>query len=261
MTNTFPEPEWCIPQEALEPCSSFWYVGPSPFSLSGVFLRLLQYHFSDPRNIEEPLLKDYIWTPSDKGCLPSGGSDEEGSSSEESSEEGYQSRCTIVGEEGTSQYVQGSRMLIKPSWSQSQEAVQQTPSLLVKREPFQSDRISMLDRSLVGRNKQGVYEGTMMQVNIMGAHTIICRGKSGGEADLLAQEIYFRFLHYQQIIKRDFQLGHFQAKSVDEIRQRTDEATTTFYTVVRLDWAYVYRWRVIPEAPILKRIGFEYEEN
>lgn len=258
-TQKFPEPEWCIPQEALEPCSSFWYVGPSPFSLTGVFLRLLQYHFSDPNNIEEPLLKDYIWTPSDSSCLPSGVLDEEGSS-EESSEEGYR-RCTIIGEEGSSQYVQGSRMLIKPSWSQSQEAAQQTPSLLVKREPFYADRVSMLDRSLVGLNQAGVYEGTEMNVNVIGAHTIICRGKSGGEADLLAQEIYFRFLHYMQIIKKDFQLGNFFPKSVDEVRQRTDEATSTFYTVVRLEWAYVYRWRVIPEAPILKRIGFEYDEN
>lgn len=261
MINTYPEPEWCLPQEALEPCSSFWFVGPSPFSLSGVFLRLLQYHFSDPANIEEPLLKDYIWTPSDKGCLTSGTPDEEGSSSEESSEEGYRSRCTIVGDEAASQLIQGSRLSIKPSWSQSQDAVQQTPSLLVKREPFYSDRISMLDRSLAGLNQAGVYEGTEMQVNIIGAHTIICRGKSGGEADLLAQEIYFRFLHYQQIIKKDFQLGNFQAKSVDEIKPKKDDPTTTFYTVVRLDWAYVYRWRVIPEAPILKRIGFEYEEN
>lgn len=260
MQTTFPEPEWCIPQEALEPCSSFWYVGPSPFSLSGVFLRLLQYHFSTPDNIEEPLLKNYIWTPSDKGCLPSGNI-EEGSSAEESSEEGYQSRCAVITEEGASQYVQGSRLLIKASWSQDQSQAQQTPSLLVKREPFYSERISMLDRSLVGMNSEGVYEGTEMQVNVVGAHTIICRGKSGGEADLLAQEIYFRFLHYQQVIKKDFQLGNFQAKSVDAIRQRTDEATSTFYTVVRLEWAYVYRWRVIPEAPILKRIGFEYDEN
>jgi hypothetical protein len=259
MVNTFPEPEWCIPQEALEPCSSFWYAGPSPFSLSGVFLRLLQYHFSTPDNIEEPLLKEYIWTPSDKGCISTGTPDPEGSSAEESSEEGYVSRCPIIDENGTSQYISGSRIQIKPSWSQDASQIQQSPSLLVKRETFQTERIAFHDRTLPHMNRQGIYEGTEQQVNVIGSHSIICKGKYGGEADLLAQEVFFRMLHYQQVIKRDFALGSLMAKSVAEVRQRKDEATSTFYSVVRLEWAYVYRWRVIPEAPVLKRIGFEYQ--
>jgi hypothetical protein len=260
MKQTFPEPEWCITQEALEPCSSFWYGGPSPFSLSGVFLRLLQYHFSTPDNIEEPLLKEYIWTPSDKGCI-STGTPEEGSSAEESSAEGYVSRCPIVDEQGTSQYIQGSRLQIRPSWSQDASQVQQSPSLYVKREPFYTERVSFQDRSLPGLNQKGIYEGTEHQVNVIGSHSIICKGKYGGEADLIAQEVFFRMLHYQQVIKKDFKLGSLMTKSVSEIRQRKDEAVSTFYAVVRMEWAYVYRWRVIPESPILKRVGFEYPEE
>jgi len=245
MNNVYPEPVWTFPQEALEPCSSFFYVGPSPFSLTGVFLRLLQYHFSTPDNIEEPLLKDYIWSPSDKGCLPT--TDYGASSSEESSV--------------ASQVVPGSRLLIRTSYSQDPAAAQQLPGLYVKREAFYTEGISLLDRSLPGLNSRGVYEGTEHQVNVIGAHSLICRGGSGAEADLLGQEVYFRMLHYQQVIKKDFQLGRLQAKSVSEVRQQPEQAKSAYYSVVRMEWAYVYRWLVIPEAPILKRLTTEFIET
>ena len=117
----------------------------------------------------------------------------------------------------------------------------------------------MLDRSLPGLNSKGVYEGTEQQVNIVGAHSIICQGVRGAEAELLGEEVYFRMLHYQQIIKRDFNLGSLLTQRVSELQPK-DEANLTFYVVVRLEWAYVYRWMVIPESPIIKRAAFEYRE-
>ena len=257
MNNCFPEPTWCVPQEALDPCSSFYYAGPSPFLLSGVFLRLLQYHFSSPDNIEETLLKGYIWTPSDKGCIGTGTPPEESSSSSE--ETNPLGECSEPAT-ATYQYTAGSKLAIKPSYSTDTASIQQVPALYVKREPFQVDTISMLDRALPGLNQHGVYEGTDHNVTVSGSHSIICRGSKGAEADLLGQEVYFRMLHYQQVIKRDFQLGKLMARSVSEVRQRTDEAQSTFYTVVRMEWAYVYRWRVIPESPIMKRVAFQYQE-
>ena len=78
--------------------------------------------------------------------------------------------------------------------------------------------------------------------------------------DLLGEEVFYRMLHYQQVIKRDFNLGSLMTQGVSELRQK-DESSTSFYTVVRLDWAYVYRWMVIPESPVVKRVAFEYKET
>ena len=233
--NTFTEPTWGIPQEALEPCSSFYLGGPSPFLLSGVFLRLLQYHFSHADNIEEPLLQEYIWTPSTGECI-----------AEETTDS-----------EGASQIIPGSRIQIRPSYSQKGPASQQ-PALYVKREAFSNERISFQDASLPGRNESGVYEGREYQTNIQGSHSIICTGGTGAEAELLGQEIFFRMLHYQPVIKKDFHLGSLMTTGVSEPRQRQETPKASFYTVVGLDWAYVYKWLVIPESPVIKRVAFEF---
>jgi hypothetical protein len=234
--NVFPEPTWTVPQEALEACSAFCTRGPNPFVLSGVFLRLLQYHFSSSDNIDEPLLKEYIWTPSTKGCLSE----------------------VQEGPGGSSQLIPGSRLLIRPSYTQNPDQIQQSPALFVKREPFGTERISFQDASLPSKNAKGIVDGRKHQVNISGAHSIICKGLTGAEAELLGQEVFFRMLHYQQVIKKDFALGSLMADGVSEVKQRTDEAKSSFYTVVRLSWAYVYRWLVIPESPVLKRVALEF---
>lgn len=238
MVNKFKEPCWGVSQEACPRAGAFDRGGPNPFFLSGVFQRLLQYHFSTSDNIEEWLLKEYIWTPSNQCCKVTEDNEDE----------------------GTSQEIPPSRILIRPSWSQLGPEIQKLPTLLVKREAFQTGRISFQDASLVGRNEKGVYEGRRHQVDIKGKHSIICKGGSGAEAELLGQEVYFRMLHYQQVIKKDFSLGHLFTEGVSGVKTRTDESKPTHYTVVSIDWAYVYLWLVIPESPILKRIAFEYRE-
>ena len=238
MINTFPEPCWGVSQDACETGGAFAKGGPNPFILSGVFQRLLQYHFSTPDNIDEPLLKEYIWTPSSQCCKVVEDSEDD----------------------GTSQMIPPSRILIRPSWSQLGPDVQQLPTLLVKREAFRSERIAFQDASLTGRNAKGVYEGRQHLVNIVGKHSIICKGGTGAEAELLGQEVFFRMLHYQQIIKRDFQLGHLFTQGVSDVKDKKNEAKPTFYTVVSIEWAYVYLWLIIPESPIVKRIAFEYRE-
>jgi len=117
-----------------------------------------------------------------------------------------------------------------------------------------------MDRSLPGLNQNRVFDGIQHQVNISGAHSIICRGGSGVEADLLGEEVFFRMLHYQQIIKQDLRLGFLLTEALSDVKSR-DEFQRTFYSIVRVSWAYVYRWKVIPETPIVKRVAFGYQER
>lgn len=199
--------------------------------LSGVFQRLLQYHFSSADNIEDPLLKGYLWTPSTQCCAVS-----------------------ETEEEGSSYSYEPSRILIKPSWSSLGPEVQQLPTLLVKRSTFKSSRVALTDQSAIGASL-GWRDGERHYMQIDGSHLIICKGGTGAEAELLGQEVFFRMLHFQQIIKRDFHLGRLLTQSVSEVRTRNDESKTSFYTVVNLDWSYMYNWLVIPESPIIKRVA------
>lgn len=238
MANTFTEPEWGIPQEAIEKCSSFHTGGPSPFLLSGVFLRLLQYHFSSANNIDEHLLKGYIWTPSTGVCA----------------------ETVVGGEGGSSQIIPGSRLLIRPDYSQAGPAGQ-LPAIYIKREAFKTNKVSLGNKELTSLSRAGLYEGETYRINITGSHTIVCAGATGAESELLGQEVFFRMLHYQQLIKKDFCLGSLQVLGVSDVKARKETAKTSFYTVVRLEWAYVYGWKVIPESAAVKRIAFEYREQ
>lgn len=243
MQNTFPEPIWTVPQDAIDRCTAFDIAGPSPFMLTGAVLRLLQYHFSDPNNIEEPLLKGYIWSPNTANCIQG-----QTQVQPQPSPDGAPNWTTIP----------ESRIVIKPSWSSTSDGSQQLPGIYVKREPFRTETVSFKDQQTPSLDAQGVFKGTTMNVNILGAHSLICKGMTGAEAELLGQEVYFRMLHYQQVIKSDLKLGRLQTTGVSEAKQRLDEARSTFYTVVSLEWAYVYRWLVVQESPIVKRIAFGF---
>lgn len=65
MSNIFTEPVWGDPAEGLDVVTLPEKRDISPYELTGIIVRLLQYHFSSEYNIEEPLLKPYIWNSND----------------------------------------------------------------------------------------------------------------------------------------------------------------------------------------------------
>lgn len=254
MQNFYPEPIWCTPQEADLDCSSLIATGPTPMVLTGAFIRLIQYHFSDPNNIQNPHFKGYIWTNSPKGCISNVDYDTDpGSSGSSSGSE--EPPCP---EPDTS--VEGSRILITASYKRDGVNIQQRPAILIKREAVKTSRINLENKALSGVNKDGVLSGAEHQVTISGKHSIIAVGQSGAEADALAEEIYFRMLQYMPVIRADLRLGHFLPDVMSEVRDIKEESSLAFYSVISLAWAYVYRWRVIAESPILKRTALTYKD-
>jgi len=239
MANIFPEPTWGTPQEGLEPTSSFCRKAPTPYQITGALIRLLQYHFSDSDNIVNPLLKRYIWSNNKDGCGF-------GPSSEE--------------EEAT-QETSGSWILILPSHSSDGSSAQQLPAVLVKREPYLSMMQGMKGQAQPGLNAGGVFEGVANNTIIEGSHSLICKGATGGQAEALAEEVFYRMLHYNQVIKKDLRLGYFYPVQVGDVKDLKNESSTSFYVVVRLQWKLNHNWRLISEAPVVKRIRILYDEK
>jgi hypothetical protein len=65
MPNTFTEPTWTTPAEGDAFVSPFSIRPIAPLEIQGIIVRLLQYHFSNAVNIENPLLKAYVWNSDD----------------------------------------------------------------------------------------------------------------------------------------------------------------------------------------------------
>lgn len=255
-STTYPEPTWCVSQDAFEDCSSIASSGPTPFILTGVLVRLLQYHFSDANNITKPQLKGYIWTDSSQGCISNAGEVAPWTCPEESSS-GPEDDCPPT----EAEIIEGSRILIEAEYARNDKNVQQRPAIYVKREPVRNSRISMQNRATPGLNPvTGVFDGEKHQVNIEGTHSIICVGLTGTEAENIAEEVYFRMLHYQSLIRDDFRLSWFFVDGTSPVQEIPAESRKAFYVVVTCSWKHVHRWMVIPEAPLIKRLNINYDE-
>jgi hypothetical protein len=200
--------------------------------MTGILTKLLQYQFSDPDNITNPILRCYRWQE-DNACYNN--SDSEGGGS--------------------------GGIWIGPGYSEDSEGVQASPAMYVKREGTKNSVISQKNISVPSLNAAGLFPGTLHQVNVEGVHSIICKAKTGAAADALGQEVFSRFLHYQSVIRDDFKLGKFFTTSLSDVKEiaQNQEADSGFYTVVRIEWAYVYRWYLRKEGPKIKRTHFLYE--
>lgn len=213
-------------QPEVEPCSSF-ESGATPIMITGFIVRLLQYHFSDPDNIMHELLKSYRW----------------------------QADC-VKG------IVQPDNSIMRPihvgvSYEFTPGNVQQRPGLFVKREPMSTERIAITEGDSGTITPKFPFPGKSLQKRLQGRYSIICISSQGTEADLLGEEVFYRMLHFQSLIRREMRLGSFNVEGLSEVQTLdTDGGPRGFYTVIAIFWAMIYRWAMVPEAPILKRLNF-----
>jgi hypothetical protein len=222
----YTEPEWGEPQEAIEGCSAITTTSPIALVMQGYIQRLLEYHFHDYRNIHDPLLRQLCSSPS--------------------------SNCTepCANEQGTTSIWIGS------SYSTNVESIQRTPAIYVKRGP-----INLNEQTLRNIILTTAKNGERHNVLVRGSHSLICKADTGAAAESLGQEVMMRMLHYSSIIQDDAKLGKFRVTSLSEVKEMDEEAEaqTGFYTVVQIEWMYVYLWEIRNEAPFIKRTQMLYD--
>jgi hypothetical protein len=236
-SSSIGEPDWTEPLPALDPCSSFEIAGPSPFRITGAMLRLMQYHFADANNIQNLQLQDLLWTTAE-GC----------------DEEPVLDNCGAP----TGEVIPGSKLLIAPHYKRDGLSIQQRPAIFIKREPVTTKQVNAVNRNQTTPHltKPGMnFEGELHQVYITGRHTIICLASTGSAAEAIAEEVYFRMLQYQSVIRDDLNLGKLWTEGISDVREYPDDPQKSFYAAVTLSWSYTYRWRVIQESPIVKRLS------
>jgi hypothetical protein len=197
----------------------------------------MQYHFSSPDNIENPQLKDLLWTTA-KGCGDEPVTDECG--------------------HPTGEVIPGSNMLIAPSYKRGGLSIQQRPAIFIKRENVSTKKVNPVNRNQAVPHLSGsgrTYEGDLHHVYISGRHSLIALAQSGSAAESIAEEVYFRMLQYMTVIKNDLNLGAFFVDGISDVKEYNDEAKKAFYCTVTVSWSYTYRWRLIKESPIIKRMS------
>ena len=220
-------------------CSTFL----APNVLTGVFLRLLQEHFSKPENliyngaseVGKKQLEGYIW-------------DEDNAKT---------------------------RIQIQSVWRYNAQDIQRRPALYVKRNQWTTQRIAIDDgQSARGVSRDSIniadpapkdvvdISGAYHSKLILGSHTIFCVGSvgEGAEAELLGAEVFDYLQSFAPILRGELKLLRLEVQSLEPIGM-LDEATEHYVVPVVVAYGFSWTWRITAKAPWLKSLAIELRSN
>lgn len=216
---TLPEPTWTAPpMPTWTDASALCSTGIRPTIVTGIILRLLQYHFSNPKNIQDPVLQNSLFEIDPK-------------------------TGTII----------GSRIRVKAMYEMDVRNLEQKPAILVRRGPADATKFPLMSKSITHLEANGNYRGEDYYVPIQATHLITCLAEGGMAADRLGEEVFYRMLEFTPAIKNDIKIGDFYVTRMDSPKP-LDDSGSTFYVNIQINWNFVHSWTLVPIAPILKKI-------
>jgi len=212
----------------LDEFSTLCSTGHTPQILTGVFLRILQNHFSNPDYIEDDALKDNV---------------------------------VRLKPDDTTEGIPETGILIEPSYKFNPIDFGARPAIFIKRNGLEVQRYGINDGLTVGlgRDKEGnvkTYEGDYHTVGVLGSHTLFCVSRSGAEAEVLGYEVFREIQQFAPIVRRDLGLKKLAVPQISEL-SKLEEHDQHFVVGVVVGWAYFEKWRIVPDAPWLKSLHVE----
>lgn len=220
MPNTFLEPTWTQPPELGDARKSVFELRQiSPFELTGVLVRLLQYYFADADRIKNENLKSLTWTENSRT----------------------------------------SNIQIVPSFTIDRSQNFKLPLLSVTRGPITPVSIPSPLQNLPvqvflsggGMPTRELTSSTSYVRFIQGSHKVLCVATSGAEAEALCEEIFNRFLMFAPAIKSDFGLDNLDIATVAETQKVEENFPIRGYVAtIDFKWQRQQGWQVINEEPV-----------
>jgi hypothetical protein len=213
------EPVWTNSQEVEFDPSSIKSTDITPTIATGIFVRLLEAHFSDQNNIRNQQIKDYLWADNE-----------------------------------TNQDIT-TKIKIVPGYKYDPRALEMSPAIYVRRDAVMSNKFSIGGKALTHLEPNGNYRGDMYLRALSGTHSIHCVAKGAFNSESLAEEVFYRMMEYTPSIKQDLMFGEFEVKSLSPVKKMEDDKDY-FVTQVDLIWQVIHVWELLPIAPILKSVRF-----
>jgi hypothetical protein len=201
----------------------------APNVLTGVFLKLLQEHFSRKENliyngaseVGKKQLEGYIW-------------DEDNTKT---------------------------RIQIQNVWRYNVQDIQRRPALYVKRNKWTTQRIAINDGQTVGINRgddKSTLGSEFHTRLILGSHTIFAVGSEGegAEAELLGAEVFDYVMSFAPVLRGELNLHRLEVSSVEPV-MLLDEQTEHFVVPIVVAYGFSWTWRLHMIAPWLKSLALE----
>ena len=214
---TYTEPTWDIPQNTVCGISYLRSFSITPYILMGVFLRLLQYHFSSVLNISSPYLQYSLWDPDPEST----------------------------------------KIHIGTGSSVDRNVVSGMPAIYIGMDNTKSTRMSVLvgDSTPLVNNSNGFMGKRDHQKLLSGGARILCISKNQDEAFLMAEEVFYRMMTYAPKIREDIGVGSFGVDNFSAAKPtRIEGGEEVFFASVMVKWENMHKWSLVAEAPTIKRL-------
>ena len=130
------------------------------------------------------------------------------------------------------------------------DLTQKRLAIIIKRNDWQVHRISIDDRLHDSISLTGVREHSTL---ISGSHTFFCLAGKGTEAEILAAEVYREMMQFGPVIRNELGLKKFVLVSVGSLFE-LEESKENYGVPVTVSYVADENWRIIQQAPVLKRI-------
>jgi len=211
------------PENRVPRVSSLCSYGMRPHVVTGLLRQLLITHFADPKNIEEPQLRqkftdDNAWKPDNNG-------------------------------------EQNSGILIESITRWTPNSSNKRPAVLIKRNAWKWQKIGIGDKAGVN-----VFEGTNNYAGLWeGSHTLYCLAAWGLETELLAMEVVKFLLHFSPWIREQMNFKKFYVAEVGGVGE-VQEVVQGYAVPVTVAYVAEESWGLQPAAPRLKRIVLKASE-
>jgi len=205
------------PQSVDHIPSALCSVGRPPIIMTGALLWALRRHFATANYIVDAGLRAYTW------------------------------------HSDTTQ----TKIMIEPytSWTPAAiQALQMRPACLVRRGPWQSQKLGFADQYQGAGNNRvdatvlisdtgGVDNGIKHEVIIQGQHTVACMAGKGAEAEALGTEVFYELLEFQQVIREDLGLSVFKVSGLGPTA-KVEDSREHWMAPVQLEYSFNHAWSV-----------------
>ncbi len=130
------------------------------------------------------------------------------------------------------------------------DLTQKRPAIIIKRNDWQVQRISIDDRYLGNVPLTGARDYSAL---ITGSHTFFCISGKGTEAEILAAEVYREMIQFGPIIRQELDLKRFTLAQVGGLFE-LEESKENYGVPVTVSYAADENWQLVTQSPVLKRI-------
>lgn len=132
------------------------------------------------------------------------------------------------------------------------ELTEKRPGIMIKRHAWKRIRIGIGDRHMFTWPIDGQESFTNLW---QGSHTLFCitGGGDGAETEILAAEVFRELNQFSEVFRQTLNLVRFEVAEVGELMM-LEQARENFVVPVTVAYVYQEGWRVLREAPKIRRI-------